>query len=162
MNTLVITTTNATETQDLGRMIGQRLDPGSVIALMGELGCGKTCFTQGLCGGLGIPIRCVTSPTFTFINEYSGRLPVFHFDLYRADDIDTILEIGALDCLTRAERGVAVIEWAEKILPLLQDNLLEMKFSVLSLEKREIQLVDVSGKFSQLCEELAREPFSKR
>jgi tRNA threonylcarbamoyladenosine biosynthesis protein TsaE len=115
MDKLTINTASAVQTQDLGRWIGQRLEPGSIIALIGDLGCGKTCFTQGLCSGLDISTRYVNSPTFTFINEYSGRLPVLHFDLYRVEDMDTVLEIGALDSLSRAEQGVAVIEWAERV-----------------------------------------------
>ena len=155
MNTLTLTTTSAAETQNLGRNIGEKLHPGSILALVGELGCGKTCFTQGVCSGLGIPERYVNSPTFTFINEYSGRLPVFHFDLYRADSVGTILDVGVPDTLIRAVNGVAIIEWAEKIWPLLQEDRLEVRFTVTSPEEREISLVAIGDRFSQLLGELA-------
>jgi len=143
-------------TQDLGKRIGEKLSPGSIIALTGELGCGKTCFTKGLCAGLGIPKRYVNSPTFTFVSEYKGRLPVFHLDLYRVEGIATGLEIGMLDYLLQAESGVMVIEWAEKVLPLLSDSYLAVSFSVLSLRKREILLVGLGERFCKLLGEFGR------
>jgi tRNA threonylcarbamoyladenosine biosynthesis protein TsaE len=149
-------TNSPSATQDLGQRIGEKLNPGSIIALIGELGCGKTCFTKGLCAGLGIPKRCVNSPTFTFVNEYKGRLPVFHLDLYRVEGIATGLEIGMLDYLLQAESGVMVIEWAEKVLPLLSDSYLAVNFSVLSLRKREVLLVGFGERFCKLLGELDR------
>jgi tRNA threonylcarbamoyladenosine biosynthesis protein TsaE len=149
-------TSSPSATQDLGQRIGEKLSPGSIIALIGELGCGKTCFTKGLCAGLGIPKRKVNSPTFTFVNEYKGRLPVFHLDLYRAENVAMGLEIGLLDYLLRAESGVAVIEWAEKALPLLSDSYLEVNFSVLSPKKREIALVGFGERFGKLLGEFGR------
>lgn len=156
MNTLTLTTTGPTETHDLGKRVGEKLHPGSILALIGELGCGKTCFTQGVCSGLDISERYVNSPTFTFINEYSGRFPVFHFDLYRADSVDTILDVGVPDTLVRAVDGVAIIEWAEKIEPLLQEDRLEVRFTVTSPEEREISLVAIGDRFSQLLGELTK------
>jgi tRNA threonylcarbamoyladenosine biosynthesis protein TsaE len=149
-------TNSPSATQDLGQRIGEKLNPGSIIALIGELGCGKTCFTKGLCAGLGIPKRCVNSPTFTFVNEYKGRLPVFHLDLYRVEGIATGLEIGMLDYLLQAKSGVMVIEWAEKVLPLLSDSYLAVNFSVLSLRKREILLVGFGERFCKLLGELGQ------
>ena len=155
MDKLTVTTKSAAETQDLGKRIGQKLEASAILALIGELGCGKTCFTQGLCAGLDISTRYVNSPTFTFINEYSGRLPVYHFDLYRADDIGTILDIGVPDTLVRAIEGVAVVEWAEKIEPLLQEDRLEVRFSVLSENEREIVFLAVGEAFQRLLGEIA-------
>jgi tRNA threonylcarbamoyladenosine biosynthesis protein TsaE len=149
-------TSSPSATQDLGQRIGEKLSPGSIIALIGELGCGKTCFTKGLCAGLGIPKRYVNSPTFAFVNEYKGRLPVFHLDLYRAEDIAIGLEVGVLDYLLQAESGVAVIEWAEKVLPLLSDSYLVVNFSILSPKKREIVLVGFGKGFCKLLGELGR------
>lgn len=157
MEKRIFITTSPSATQDLGRRIGEKLGPGSVVALIGELGCGKTCFTKGLCAGLGIPKREVNSPSFAFVNEYEGRLPVFHADLYRAEDMDTILEIGAFDYLQQAELGVAIIEWAEKILPLFADSYLEVNFSVVSLGKRQIILVGFGERFEELLGELCNE-----
>ena len=78
-----------------GRRVGERLGVGSIIALIGELGCGKTLFTKGICAGLGVAERYVNSPTFVLVNEYAGRLPVFHMDLYRLDTIAEEFEIGS-------------------------------------------------------------------
>lgn len=151
---LFVTATSPSATQDLGKRIGEKLSPGSVVALIGELGCGKTCFTKGLCAGLGIPKREVNSPSFAFVNEYKGRIPVFHADLYRAEDMATILEVGILDYLLKAESGVAVIEWAERILSLLPDSYLQVNFSVLSSRKRQLTFVGYGERFSGLIGEL--------
>jgi len=112
--------------------LGEKMTAGSVIALVGELGCGKTLFTRGLCSGLGIPGKKINSPTFAFVNEYQGRLPVYHVDLYRIGDIEDGFEIGMLDYLARAEAGAIVLEWAEKVLFLLPEDYLQVKFEVLS------------------------------
>lgn len=157
MEKRIFITTSPSATQDLGKNIGEKLMPGSVIALMGELGCGKTCFTKGLCAGLGIPKREVNSPSFAFVNEYKGRFPVFHADLYRAEDIATSLEVGVLDYLLQAESGVVIIEWAEKILPLLSDSYLAVNFSVISSRKRQIILSGFGKRFSKLLGELGNE-----
>ena len=130
-----------------GRRLGERITAGSVIALVGELGCGKTLFTRGLCAGLGVPENEVNSPTFAFVNEYRGRLPVYHVDLYRIDDIESVFEIGMLDYLARAEAGVIVLEWAEKVLALLPEDYLQVKFEVLSSQRRRLELA-VSGERS--------------
>ncbi|HJX69677.1 MAG TPA: tRNA (adenosine(37)-N6)-threonylcarbamoyltransferase complex ATPase subunit type 1 TsaE [Dehalococcoidia bacterium] len=150
-------TTSPLATQNLGKRIGEKLSPGSVVALMGELGCGKTCFTKGLCAGLGIPKREVNSPSFTFANEYKGKLPVFHLDLYRVEDMVASLEVGVSDYLLRTESGVAIIEWAERILPLLSDNYLAVHFSVLAPKKRQIILTAFGERFSKLLNELGNE-----
>ncbi len=147
-------TTSPSATKRLARRIGEKLSPGSIVALIGELGCGKTCFTKGLCAGLGIPSRRVNSPTFAFVNEYKGRLPVFHLDLYRVENIATSLEIGILDYLAKAKSGVMVIEWAERVLPLLSNSYLQANFSVLSSKKRQIILVGFGEEFCKLLGEL--------
>ena len=89
----VYETASTAETTQLGRTLGERLQPGDTVLLIGDLGAGKTCFIQGLCSGLGVE-EPVTSPTFTLINEYQGRLPVAHFDLYRLNDPESVLDIG--------------------------------------------------------------------
>ncbi len=141
-------------TSSLGKRMGERLEAGSIIALIGELGCGKTLLTRGICAGLGVPLRQVNSPTFVFVNEYRGRLPVFHMDLYRLDEIAEGFEIGILDYLARAESGVIVVEWAEKALSLLPDDHLKVQFQVLSARKREIVLSAPGNRFNSLLKEL--------
>ena len=108
-----ITTHSADETQALGQKLASRLAPGDVIAYTGDLGAGKTAFTRGLARGLGIPDR-VTSPTFTIVNEYEGgRLPLFHFDMYRLGSSDELFDIGWEDYLARG--GVCAVEWSENV-----------------------------------------------
>ena len=102
---------NEAETADFGVSLGQRLKPGAIIALSGDLGAGKTFLAQAIARGLGVSEH-LTSPTFTIVCEYdSGRLPVYHFDLYRVHDEDELFELGFDDYLHGS--GVCLIEWAE-------------------------------------------------
>ena len=154
---LSLATANPSATTELGRRIGKRLFPGSIVALVGELGCGKTCLTKGLCAGLGIPRRCVNSPTFTLVNEYDGRLPVLHLDLYRVENVPAGLEVGILDYLARAESGVAIIEWADRVLPLLPNDYLAVEFTVLSARKRQITLTGIGDRYAELLDEISNQ-----
>lgn len=114
-----ITTRSADETQALGQKLASRLAPGDVIAYFGDLGAGKTAFTRGLAQGLGITDP-VTSPTYTIVNEYlSGRIPLFHFDMYRLSSSDELFDIGWEDYLSRG--GVCAVEWSENVEDALQD-----------------------------------------
>ena len=109
-----ITTRTAEETQKLGKTIGQRIKLPLVIGLSGDLGSGKTAFVQGLAEGLEVPgDYYITSPTFTLINEYPGRFPLIHIDLYRLDSIHDLEDIGLDELLY--EQAVIAIEWAEKM-----------------------------------------------
>ncbi len=144
-------------TFNFGKRLGRRLEAGSIIALIGELGCGKTLLTRGICAGLDVPDRRVNSPTFVLVNEYSGRLPVFHMDLYRLGSIAEEFEIGVLDYLARAGSGVIIVEWAEKILSLLPEDRLEVRFRVVASRKRELALRTSGGKFAGLFKELCRQ-----
>jgi tRNA threonylcarbamoyladenosine biosynthesis protein TsaE len=138
----------------LGKKIGESLSAGSVIALIGELGCGKTLLTRGICAGLDVPLRQVNSPTFVLVNEYRGRLPVFHMDLYRLEGVDDGFEIGITDYFSRAASGVMIIEWAEKMSSLLPADLLKIEFDIISLRQRRIVLSSVASKFAGLFREL--------
>lgn len=101
------------ETEALGEALAARLTAGTVVAFTGDLGAGKTAFTRGLARGLGVPDR-VTSPTFTIVNEYEGgRLPLFHFDMYRLGSADDLFDIGWEDFLRRG--GVCAVEWSETV-----------------------------------------------
>ena len=114
-----ITTHSADETQALGQKLASRLAPGDVIAYFGDLGAGKTAFTRGLAQGLGITDP-VTSPTYTIVNEYlSGRIPLFHFDMYRLSSSDELFDIGWEDYLSRG--SVCAVEWSENVEDALQD-----------------------------------------
>lgn len=101
------------ETEALGARLAAVLSPGAVVAYQGGLGMGKTAFTRGLAKGLGYTGR-VTSPTFTIVNEYEGgRLPLFHFDMYRLENADALFDIGWEDYLDRG--GVCAVEWSEQV-----------------------------------------------
>ena len=101
------------ETEALGAALAGRLKPGAVVAFSGDLGAGKTAFVRGMARGLDIPER-VTSPTFTIVNEYEGgRLPLFHFDMYRLSSSDELFDIGWEDYLVRG--GVCAVEWSENV-----------------------------------------------
>lgn len=100
------------ETEQIGYELGRRLGAGTVVAYRGGLGMGKTAFTRGLARGLACRDR-VTSPTFTIVNEYRGRLPLFHFDMYRLPDSDALCDIGWEDYLDRG--GVCAVEWSENV-----------------------------------------------
>ena len=106
--------TNAPEeTEALGEKLGKLLRPGTVLAYLGDLGAGKTAFTRGLARGLGCR-ETVTSPTYTIVNEYlGGRLPLFHFDMYRLGSADDLWDIGWEDYLDRG--GVCAVEWSENV-----------------------------------------------
>ena len=113
-------TNSPEETEALGRRLGEKLSPGAVVAFSGDLGAGKTAFTRGLARGLGITGR-VTSPTFTIVNEYEGgRLPLFHFDLYRLTSPDELFDIGWEDYLSRG--GVCAVEWSENAAGALEED----------------------------------------
>jgi tRNA threonylcarbamoyladenosine biosynthesis protein TsaE len=154
MPKIEITSISPAATMNLGKRIGGRLEPGDVIALVGELGCGKTLLTRGICNGLGVPERQVNSPTFVLVNEYRGRLPIFHIDLYRLSGIDDGFEIGITDYFSRAREGVMIIEWAEKIINLLPPDLLKIEFDIISMQKRHIVLSSTSRRFTGLFKEL--------
>ena len=130
------------ETQALGERLGARLDAGAVVACIGELGAGKTCFLQGLARGLGVTSP-VTSPTFVLVNEYRGRLRVHHLDAYRTETLTQLLEIGVEDLLYGD--GVTVIEWADKLLPLLPSHTVTVTISGLGDDPRRIVIEDPSG-----------------
>ena len=108
------------ETEALGQRLTAVLFPGAVVAYEGGLGMGKTAFTRGLARGLGYNGR-VTSPTFTIVNEYEGgRLPLFHFDMYRLDNADALFDIGWEDYLDRG--GVCAVEWSEQVADALPED----------------------------------------
>ena len=107
------------ETEKVGQALAQVLTAGTVIAYEGDLGAGKTAFTRGLAKGLGAAEQ-VTSPTYTIVNEYlSGRLPLFHFDMYRLTSADDLWDIGWEDYLERG--GVCAVEWSENVRDALED-----------------------------------------
>ena len=116
---MTVITKSPEQTELLGKKLAELLRPGDVIAYYGDLGAGKTAFTRGLAAGLGIR-EAVTSPTYTIVNEYlSGRMPLFHFDMYRLSSSDELFDIGWEDYLARG--GVCAVEWSENVEDALTD-----------------------------------------
>ena len=112
-------TNSPLETEKVGEALGKVLRPGSILAYEGDLGAGKTAFTRGLARGLGAAEQ-VTSPTYTIVNEYlSGRMPLFHFDMYRLSSSDDLWDIGWEDYLERG--GVCAVEWSENVADAMED-----------------------------------------
>jgi tRNA threonylcarbamoyladenosine biosynthesis protein TsaE len=128
---------DAAETQALGEALGARLGPGAVVACTGELGAGKTCFLQGLARGLGVT-GDVTSPTFVLINQYRGRLPIYHLDAYRTGSLTELVDLGLEEMLHGD--GVTVVEWADKLLPLLPARPIRVHLEGLGDEPRQITI----------------------
>ena len=115
---MTVITKSPEQTELLGKKLAELLRPGDVIAYYGDLGAGKTAFTRGLAAGLGIR-EAVTSPTYTIVNEYlSGRMPLFHFDMYRLSSSEELFDIG-WDYLARG--GVCAVEWSENVADALTD-----------------------------------------
>jgi tRNA threonylcarbamoyladenosine biosynthesis protein TsaE len=124
-------------TQSLAERLGRLLQPGDVVALVGELGSGKTLFSQGLARGLGVPKTFyITSPTFAIINEYPGRVPFYHLDLYRVSDRAEVSELGLEEILYG--RGAVAIEWAERLGEDLPAERLEVHLTFLGEVERNI------------------------
>ena len=113
------------ETEKIGEKLAQSLNGTEVIALFGGLGMGKTAFTRGLCRGLGVADG-VSSPTFALVNEYSGKVNIYHFDMYRVTTWDDLYSTGFFDYI---DTGVLVIEWSENIEGALPDNALKITIS---------------------------------
>lgn len=130
------------ETQALGERLGARLGPGDVVGCVGDLGVGKTCFLQGLARGLGVTSE-VTSPTFVLVNQYRGRLPVYHLDAYRTESLTELVDIGVEEMLHGD--GVTVVEWADRLRPLLPARTITVAITGLGDEPREIVIEAPAG-----------------
>lgn len=144
-------TYSAEETANLARKLAEKLQPGDVITLNGDLGAGKTTFTKGLARGMGIK-RNVNSPTFTIIKEYAGRLPLFHMDVYRLDGEEDLGFDEYFD-----SEGVTVIEWAERIKDRLPEERLAVEIRLCSETERTITFKPNGDRYVLLCEELKNE-----
>jgi len=127
MDSLHLVLASRAQTESFGRFIGQALQGGDVLALIGTLGAGKTALVRGIATGLGVPSHCVTSPTFVLVHEYPGRLPLFHIDMYRVKDQLTLEASGLSDCFT--ERTAAAVEWADRFASWLPIDRLEIRLT---------------------------------
>ncbi|MCK5552349.1 MAG: tRNA (adenosine(37)-N6)-threonylcarbamoyltransferase complex ATPase subunit type 1 TsaE [Deltaproteobacteria bacterium] len=151
---VIVCTSSPEGTIQLGQFIGEMLQPGCIIGLCGELGTGKTHLIKGLARGLGVDNRYyVTSPSFTIINEYPGRIPLNHFDLYRLEGTDQIEELGYEEYFYG--EGVTVIEWAEKILPLLPEKRLMVEITHLGENRRKFRITGLGKPYRDIVGEIA-------
>ena len=132
-------TNSPSETEAVGAALAQVLQPGTVIAYRGDLGAGKTAFTRGLARGLGVTDR-VPSPTYTIVNEYlGGRMPLFHFDMYRLGSEDELFDIGWDDYLERG--GVCAVEWSENVWGAMEDAIV---ITITRLDE-DTRKIDIEG-----------------
>ena len=135
------------ETETIGRQLAKDADAGSVVALRGELGSGKTLFTKGLVAGLG-STATVTSPTFTIVHEYrGGRLPVYHFDFFRLENRESVARLGLDDYFFGD--GVSVVEWADRFPDLIPEQARWISLEIESERQRIITLLDHSNENSR-------------
>lgn len=145
-------TNNARETEQLGMAIGRALKGGEVIAMTGDLGAGKTTLTKALAKSLGIDEH-VTSPTFTIVNEYEGRLKLFHFDVYRIGDIEEMYDLGFEEYIYGD--GVSIIEWSNLIKEILPEDTINIEILASRENTRIINLSGKGKKFDNLVKELS-------
>jgi len=131
---------NEMETEALGASFGEKIADGSVVAMYGDLGAGKTAFVRGMAKGMGIASR-VSSPTFTIVNEYIGERELFHFDMYRLGSADELFDIGWEDYLAR--EGVCVVEWSENVNDAYDGTEIEVTINKLSDTERKITIKGV-------------------
>jgi len=134
---MIIITKSENETMLEGEKLGKTLIPGSIVALYGGLGAGKTAFTRGLAAGLGI-LMSVSSPTFTIVNEYPGKIPLFHFDMYRLGSEAELFDIGWDDYLERG--GVCAVEWSEKVPNAFPPETIKVTLSRLDDNTRKLEI----------------------
>jgi tRNA threonylcarbamoyladenosine biosynthesis protein TsaE len=146
--TIEIISRSAKQTMEIARLLGSKLKEGDILALSGELGSGKTCFTGGIARGLGVSENYqITSPTFTLINEYPARCDLYHFDVYRLNGYAEFEDLGYEEYFSRG--GVVVIEWAEKIAPVLPVDTFFVSFEYID---ENIRSIKIKGPKSRLKE----------
>ena len=142
---------SAERTLDIARFMGENLSKGDVLALSGELGSGKTCFTGGLARGLGVDEKYqITSPTFTLINEYPARCNLYHFDVYRLNSYSEFEDLGYEEYFY--SDGVVVIEWAEKIIQILPAKTIFIYFKYLDENRRKIVIKGLESRMKELID----------
>ncbi|WP_018249293.1 tRNA (adenosine(37)-N6)-threonylcarbamoyltransferase complex ATPase subunit type 1 TsaE [Orenia marismortui] len=148
-----INTSSPEETFKVGRELGEKLNPGDIVCLQGDLGAGKTNLAKGICAGLGVKGE-ITSPTYTIVNEYRGRMKVNHMDLYRIRKEDELYDLGFEEYLYGD--GVTIIEWPDKSRTLMPDNYLDINLKGQGTE-REIRIIPQANKYIELITELKQD-----
>ncbi len=153
---LIFISRSPQDTIDLGAMIGSWLQPEDVVILAGGLGSGKTQLTRGLAYGLGVAEDSyITSPSFALINEYQGRIPLYHFDLYRLEDEEQMEELGYEEYFFG--QGVCVVEWGDKFPGILPSEHLTIELKSINEDVRELRIFGTGNRFYELIEKLKRQ-----
>jgi tRNA threonylcarbamoyladenosine biosynthesis protein TsaE len=146
-----IISVSAEQTREIASLIGGKLRKGDILALSGELGSGKTCFTGGLARGLDVSEKYqITSPTFTLINEYPGRCKLYHFDVYRLNGYSDFEDLGYEEYF--CGDGIVVIEWAEKIVQILPNDTIFISFEYLDENRRKIIMKGSKSRLEELID----------
>jgi tRNA threonylcarbamoyladenosine biosynthesis protein TsaE len=153
MSHLEVISRSPEETQKIGMRLGELALPGDILLLVGGLGAGKTCLTQGIAWGLGIK-EYAASPSFVVIRELYGRLPLYHVDFYRLDHLEEIAELGLDDYLYG--KGVSVVEWAEKGLSLLPEEHLLIEMGYLSDTERSLKFKPSGKRYRRVVSQLKK------
>ena len=155
----VLETGSPEETQKIAELIGKNIPEDTVITLYGDLGSGKTTFVQGLTKGLEVPEDYyITSPTYSIINEYPGRLPFYHMDLYRISDFDELYEIGFEEILE--QKGVIAIEWPERLPDDFFKSYIKINMEIMESDARRISVITYGLKRPDLIQKLSDLNFS--
>ncbi len=150
---LTLTLQNEQDTERLGVALADVLPPGTVVALVGTLGAGKTRLVQAVATALGVPAGSVTSPTFVLVNEYrQGRVPMFHFDTYRLKDDDEFLGLGPDEYFE--SDGLTFVEWADRVEHLLPEDRVEIELEVTGDTSRRATLIGTSDKLDRVVEQI--------
>lgn len=149
-----VITTDQEQTWRVGEILGERLDAGDTVCLYGDLGAGKTSFSYGIALGLNVQTNYITSPTFTFVNEYKGRVPFYHIDLYRIQDPQELENIG-FDQYIETD-GVTVIEWAERAEGELPEECLSVYLSYVDEHSREIGFLAEGERYEKILDDFRK------
>ncbi len=155
-----VITSSPEQTERIGELLGSLLGPGDVVCLYGDLGAGKTSLTLGIAVGLEVRERYITSPTFIFVNEYEGRAPFYHIDLYRVKDPSELEGLGFDEYID--SDGVTVIEWAERAEDELPEERLSVYLSYVSENSRDIGFLAEGARYEKLLDELKKGLDEKR
>lgn len=142
------------ETKEFGRKLGSLLKPGDIVSLNGDLGAGKTTLTKSIGLGLGVD-DYITSPTFALINEYEGRVPVYHFDVYRLENVEELYDLGFDEYFYG--KGVSIVEWGNKIEKLLPEERIVLDIKTgRDIDERKIYITGYGNRYEEILKELKR------
>jgi len=159
VKSLQIVSSSPEQTRKIGMKLGELAAPGDIILLVGSLGAGKTCLTQGIARGLGIR-EYTASPSFVLVREYQGKLPLYHVDLYRLDRVEEVAQLGLDDYLYG--KGVCVVEWADKGLSVLPEGHLLIDMQIVSPLKRKLSFTPQGTRYSEMLSKLKSLPRGAR